>query len=109
MATILEKPDVMTAQELAEFLRIPEDTVRRLAARFAIPGRQIEKEWRFSRRAVEDWLRGGSGKEVLLSQAGAFADDAQDMQRLRDAVYEERGRPSKRELSASSRRIERQD
>jgi excisionase family DNA binding protein len=93
MATVLEKPDVMTAQELAEFLRIPEATVRRFAARFVIPGRQIDSEWRFSRLAVEDWLRGRSGKEVLLSQSGAFADDVDDLQRLRDAVYAERGRP----------------
>lgn len=93
MATAEEKPDVMTAKELADYLRVSESTVQRYAARFAIPGRQIDQEWRFSRAAVQEWLRGRSGKEILLSQAGAFEDDQQDLKQLRDAIYRDRGRP----------------
>src|SRR5688572_17308534 len=87
-----ERPDVMTIPEVAEFLRVSEATVRHYATRFAIPGRQLGKEWRFSRLALEDWLRSASGKEILLSQAGAFADDREDLEQLRVGIYRDRGR-----------------
>ena len=93
MATTEKQPEVMTAEELAGFLRVPEATVRQYAGRFSIPGRQIGQEWRFWRVAIQEWLRGRSGKEVLLSQAGAFEDDAQDLAELRASIYRDRGRP----------------
>ena len=92
MATVQQQPAVLTAKEAAEYLRISESTLRRYASRRVIPGRQLGKEWRFSRLALEEWLRSASGKEVLLSQAGAFADDAEDLAELRAAIYRERRR-----------------
>ena len=92
MATVEKEPEVMTPEELASFLRVPEATVRQYAVRFYIPGRQIGEEWRFWRVAIQEWLRGRSGKEVLLSQAGAFEDDAEDLAELRSAIYRDRGR-----------------
>jgi excisionase family DNA binding protein len=97
MTTVEEKPEVMTTKELADFLRVPESTVRRHAARFGIPGRQIDKDWRFWRVAVQEWLRGRSGKEILLSQAGALEDDLEDLRQLRTSIYRERGRPEAEE------------
>ena len=97
MSIVEEKPEVMTTEELADFLRVPESTVRRYAARFGIPGRQIDKEWRFWRVAVQEWLRGRSGKEILLSQAGAFEDDQEDLNQLRASIYRDRGRPEAEE------------
>lgn len=97
MAVVEEKPEVMTPKELADFLRVPESTVRRYAARYGIPGRQIDKEWRFWRVAVQEWLRGRSGKEILLSQAGALEDDQEDLRQLRATIYRERGRPESEE------------
>lgn len=92
MSKTIERPDVMTIQEAAEFLRVSESIVRQYASRLAIPGRQLGQEWRFSRSAIEDWLRSASGKEIALSQGGAFEDDPEDMQQLRSAVYKARGR-----------------
>ena len=83
MASTVTLPDVLTIQEVADFLRLPEDDVRRYAARLIIPGRQIGDQWRFSRRALEEWLRGPSAKQALLSQAGAFEDDKEDLEALR--------------------------
>ncbi|NLF68457.1 MAG: helix-turn-helix domain-containing protein [Candidatus Anammoximicrobium sp.] len=97
MTTVEETPEVMTSEELAEFLRVPEATVRRYASRFGIPGRQIDREWRFSRTAVQDWLRGRSGKEILLSQAGVLEDDQEDLRELRNSIYRGRGRPETEE------------
>ena len=86
-------PDVLTIQEVAEFLRLPEGDVRRFAERLMIPGRQIGDEWRFSHRALEEWLRGPSAKQAILSQAGAFEDDKEDLEALRASIYLDRGRP----------------
>jgi hypothetical protein len=92
MATVEKEREVMTTEELAEFLRVPEAIVRQYAGRFHIHGRQIGPEWRFWRIAIQDWLRGRTGKEALLSQAGAFEDDAEDLAELRAAIYRDRGR-----------------
>lgn len=56
-----------------------------------IPGRRIEDNWRFLKAAIDDWLRAKNSRSVLLSQAGAFADDDSLVQ-LRDDIYEVRGR-----------------
>ena len=93
MASTLNLPDVLTIQEVAEFLRLPEDDVRLYASRLVIPGRQIGDQWRFSRRGLEEWLRGPSAKQALLSQAGAFEDDKEDLAELRASIYRDRGRP----------------
>jgi excisionase family DNA binding protein len=52
-------PEVLTAVQLAELLQVDAKTVRSLAARGELPGRKLGQHWRFSRRAVLDWL--GSG------------------------------------------------
>ena len=93
MASTMTMADVLTIEEVAEFLRLPEKEVRLYAARLVIPGRQIGDQWRFSRRALEEWLRGPSPKQALLSQAGAFEDDKEDLEALRASIYRDRGRP----------------
>jgi excisionase family DNA binding protein len=93
MAATAALPDVLTIDEVADFLRLPEGVVRLYADRLMIPGRQIGDQWRFSRRALEEWLRGPSGKQALLSQAGAFEDDKDDLVELRASIYRDRGRP----------------
>jgi excisionase family DNA binding protein len=54
----VSSPEVLTAEQLAELLQLETSTVRALAARGEIPGRKLGREWRFSRRAVLDWLAG---------------------------------------------------
>jgi excisionase family DNA binding protein len=51
-----EGPEVLTTEQLAALLQVDEDTVRKLAAAGELPGRKIGAHWRFSRRAVLDWL-----------------------------------------------------
>ena len=50
--------EVLTAEQLAELLQVDAKTVRSLAARGELPGRKLGRHWRFSRRAVLDWLGG---------------------------------------------------
>lgn len=93
MSTAEKLPEVMTAQEVAEFLRISETAVRQYAVRGSIPGRQIGDDWRFWRAAVVEWLRGPSGKEMLLRQCGVLEDDSEDLRAVNQAIYADRGRP----------------
>src|SRR5665213_422334 len=46
--------EIMTAQEVADFLRLEARTVTSLALKRVIPGRRFGKLWRFSRRAIVD-------------------------------------------------------
>jgi len=93
MSTTEKLPEVMTAQEVAEFLRISEAVVRQYAVRGHIPGRQIGDDWRFWKAAIVQWLRGPSGKEILLGQFGAFEDDIDDVRAINQVIYADRGRP----------------
>jgi excisionase family DNA binding protein len=84
-------PEVLTLEEVSEYLRLPVETLQRQALQGKLPGRQIEKEWRFLKVAIDEWLRSQSSRSTLLQQAGAFADDT-SLSELRTTVYKERGR-----------------
>jgi excisionase family DNA binding protein len=51
-----DESDVLTVAEAARMLRVGEHTVRELAAQGQLPGRKLGRQWRFSRRALLDWL-----------------------------------------------------
>ena len=91
MSQAVETAEVLTLEEAAAFLRVSPDAVMRLVVQQALPGRQIEGQWRFLRTALADWLREKSGKAVLLSQAGALAQD-ESLPQVRDMIYGDRGR-----------------
>ena len=103
MGQVVESVDVLTLDEAAAFLRVSQEAVMRLVVQQALPGRQIEGQWRFLRAALADWLREKSGKAVLLSQAGAFADD-ESLAELRAAIYKDAVGPRLRRADASARR-----
>jgi len=51
-----EASEVLTADDLAELLRVTVEAAVSLAKDGEIPGRQIAGEWRFARSAVIAWL-----------------------------------------------------
>ena len=83
--------DVLTLAEVADYLRLPIETVERQANRGQLPARRIEDTWRFLKSAVDDWLRSQDNRVILLQQAGALADD-ESLSALRAGIYEQRGR-----------------
>ena len=85
-------PDVLTLEETSIYLRLSIEAVTNQAVSGNLPGRKVENDWRFLKIAVDDWLRAKSSRAVLLSQAGAFADD-DSLTQLRDTIYEARERP----------------
>ncbi len=84
--------DVLTLEEAASYLRLPQDTLARQAAEGNIPGRRIEDSWRFLKTALDDWLRRQDSRAILIQQAGALADDA-TLPDLRAMIYRARKRP----------------
>jgi excisionase family DNA binding protein len=48
---------MLTADEVAQLLRIHPVTVRLKAASGEIPGRQIGNRWRFSKARIDEWMR----------------------------------------------------
>jgi len=49
-------PDVLTLNEVAEYLRIPRSTAYKLAQEGRLPGQKAGRQWRFHRAVVERWL-----------------------------------------------------
>ena len=85
-------PNVLTLDEAAHYLRLPKPRVRRLAAECQLPGRQVDKDWRFLKSAPDGWLQGSDALARLVRQAGALADD-ENLNELIRRIYLERGRP----------------
>jgi excisionase family DNA binding protein len=54
----LAPPDVLTVQQLAEWLQVEEQAIAELAESGELPGRRLGGEWRFAREAVLAWLAG---------------------------------------------------
>jgi len=50
--------EVLNAEEAAELLGVSPWTVREEARAGKLPGRKVGREWRFSRTALLDYLRG---------------------------------------------------
>jgi len=48
---------VLTIDELAEYLKVSKSTLYKLAQEGKVPGQKVGKHWRFSKDAVDTWLR----------------------------------------------------
>jgi excisionase family DNA binding protein len=49
--------EILTVREVADYLRLGESTIYRLAQEGKLPGRKIGGTWRFSRQAITIWFR----------------------------------------------------
>ena len=73
---------ILTLQDAAAYLRLPEAAVQRRAARGEIPGQRIEGSWRFLRSALEDWLRRPRQRAVREELLRRKARDERDLEIL---------------------------
>lgn len=48
--------DIMTLEEVAEYLRLKPQTIYTWAQNKKIPGAKIGKEWRFRRTVIDKWF-----------------------------------------------------
>lgn len=49
---------IVTVKEVAEFLRLKEATICRLASEGKLPGVKVGKSWRFDMEGLERWVTG---------------------------------------------------
>jgi len=61
-----ENPQLMTVEDVAEYLRIKPSTVYEWASNGKLPGVKIGRLWRFERLVIEKWVhenrQGNGGK-----------------------------------------------
>jgi excisionase family DNA binding protein len=53
---ISEESDILTTKELADYLRLNERTILKLAAHGEIPGARLGNQWRFRKNVIDTWL-----------------------------------------------------
>lgn len=58
-----KRDEIMTMDELAEYLKISKSTLYKLAQANKLPGQKIGKRWRFHKDAVDAWVKHGLGPD----------------------------------------------
>lgn len=48
---------LLTAQQVADYLKVDKFTVYRLVAKRKLPAFRVGSQWRFKRSSLESWLR----------------------------------------------------
>lgn len=48
---------IMTAQEVAQYLRLDKATIYRLAQEGRIPAVKVGRTWRFKKELIDEWFR----------------------------------------------------
>ena len=56
MATRAPKTDILMVKDVAEYLKVTERTIYRLAAAKKIPAFKVGGSWRFSRADIDKWI-----------------------------------------------------
>ncbi len=55
----MKPKDVMTIDELAEYLQVSKSTLYKLAQDGRLPAQKVGKHWRFYTQSINDWMREG--------------------------------------------------
>ena len=89
-------PDVLTLEEAAAYLRVPETEMVELmrAARFA--WRKVGGSWRFLKAAIQEWLRFPERENFWWKHFGALKGDPY-LDEMLEQIYRDRGRPATEE------------
>lgn len=57
MATSADQSEILTIREVADYLKVTERTIYRLAAAKKIPAFKVGGTWRFSRADIDIWIK----------------------------------------------------
>jgi excisionase family DNA binding protein len=57
MSTTSSEGEILTIKQVADYLRVTERTIYRLAAARKIPAFKVGGTWRFSRADIDSWIR----------------------------------------------------
>ena len=89
---------IMTVKEVADFLRLKEATVCRLAAEGKLPGVKVGKSWRFDRAALEKLVSGPHFDVIDRARTGELSMskiEGDEQSRNRESVISTRERRKK--------------
>ena len=59
-----EPGDIMTIDEMSDYLRISRSTLYKLAQEGRVPCQKVGRHWRFRREAVNRWLEQGGAEDM---------------------------------------------
>ena len=65
--------EIMTIEEVAEYLRVSERTVYDWAQKGQLPGGKLGTTWRFKRSEIENWVNRQLGSPGSVSASPAFS------------------------------------
>ena len=83
-----EEKEVMTAEELAEYLSFSKNWVYRKAEAGEIPGVKLANRWRFKKSVIDRWLEGMiEGRKVPSEEE--FLEEESPEEESQEAVSEE--------------------
>lgn len=68
-------PDIMTIEEVADYLRVPVSSLYKLAQQGRIPASKVGRHWRFRREFIDRWI----DEQALGSKSGTL--EAKDTRR----------------------------
>jgi len=80
--------ELMTVQEVADYLRVTKKTIYRLLRRGELPATKVGRQWRFDKASIEEWLRrkpAGTEANILV------IDDEETIRTLFKETLEELG------------------
>ena len=66
-----EMDEFWTAEEVSNYLRIPQSTIYKLAQDKVLPGFKVGKHWRFRRETILGWVK---EKEKLVHENNNLMD-----------------------------------
>jgi excisionase family DNA binding protein len=71
MATRSPKTDILMIKDVAEYLKVTDRTIYRLAAAKKIPAFKVGGSWRFSRSDIDRWI----AAQTAAPSAGALRSE----------------------------------
>jgi len=57
MATSRKSDEILSIEDLSEYLKISQSTLYKLAQEGGLPGQKVGRRWRFHKAAIDEWLR----------------------------------------------------
>ena len=72
MSTSTSEGEILTIKQVADYLKVTERTIYRLAAAKKIPAFKVGGTWRFSRADIDNWIKQQSVEGL---DAGRDEDD----------------------------------
>lgn len=64
------EPEVMSLDELVDYLKVSKSTLYKLVQRGNLPGKKVGKQWRFHKEVVDAWLFNNAGLNVQKKAQG---------------------------------------